>query len=82
MTTERALLGELYTVLRRLEACPAHEILQSLTGIAQHHHPDPSRIGTPGAREKKCTLSEIEAREAEYARVMGRVKKFLEQAPS
>ena len=82
MTTERALLGELYAALRQLEACPAHEVPQSLTGIAKHHHPDPSRIGAPATREKKCTLSEIEAREAEYARVMGRVKKFLEKAPS
>lgn len=82
MTKERALLGELYAILRRLEACPAHEVPESLTGVSRHHHPDPSRIGTPETREKICTPVEIEAREAEFARVMGRVKKLLEDAPS
>lgn len=81
MTRERALLGELYAALRRMEACPAHEVPQSLTGIAQHHHPDPSRMAAP-TREKNCTPSEIEARETEYARIMARVKKLLEEAPS
>ncbi|HYX19755.1 MAG TPA: hypothetical protein VFA98_02810 [Thermoanaerobaculia bacterium] len=68
--------------MRRLEACPAHEVPGSFTGVAQHHHPDPSRIGVLATREKNCKPSEIEAREAEYARVMGRVKAFLENAPS
>jgi len=80
--TERELLQALYTLLRRMEACPSHGIPKSDTGVVMHHHYDPSRIGTPDSVEKKCTEHNTEAQETEYARLMRRVKTLLSSAPS
>jgi hypothetical protein len=79
---ERELLESLYALLRRMESCPGHDVPPSDTGVPKHHHYDPSRIGRPDTVQKNCTLSEVEAREAEYARLMGRVKALLSNAPS
>lgn len=82
MAKEHELLGELYAVLRRMETCPAHEVPRSHTGVVMHEHYDSSRVVETAVREKNCTMNDIEDRETEYVRVMGRVKKLLENAPS
>jgi hypothetical protein len=82
MTLERQLLGDLYALLRRMEACPAHDFPQSGTGVRVHHHPDPSRVVPAPTPEKRCTGADLAAREEEYVRLMRRIKKLLENAPS
>jgi hypothetical protein len=80
--TSHKLLTDIYTLLRRMEACPSHAVPSSDTGVVKHHHYDASRIGTPDTVQKNCTSGEMEVREEEYARLMRRVKAFLSATPS